>query len=163
VSLALLRLEWTRSCPDYDVCVYLFVCVLQFSVCHRAHDASVHGDLLGVLRSNDDPTHRRREGAPPQRGQINRVKCLSVCLSICLSASSKRSDTQGPLSCLFSPSIGQIYRLLGVCVCLSICLPPERGCIYRFLCIPVSLADCCLVYLPFCLCASHSVLWSVRV
>ncbi len=42
---------------------------LQFSVCYRAHDASVYGHILGLLSSHDDPAHRSREGAKTERGE----------------------------------------------------------------------------------------------
>lgn len=41
----------------------------QFPFCDRAHDASVHGDFLGLLGCHDDPAHRGWEGASAQRGR----------------------------------------------------------------------------------------------
>lgn len=41
----------------------------QLPVCHRAHDAAVHGDLLGVLGGHDHPAHRGGEGTPAEGGR----------------------------------------------------------------------------------------------
>lgn len=43
----------------------------QLSLRHRAHDAPVHGDLLGLLSSHDDPAYCDREGASPERGGVD--------------------------------------------------------------------------------------------
>lgn len=41
---------------------------LQLPVCHRAHDATVHGHLLGLLCGHDYSAYRGRERASAQGG-----------------------------------------------------------------------------------------------